>query len=73
MTSDPTGAALQEGARDTPRAEGHVLSAHHRGEEEPLLADVHVARRHHEGNDHRGERPLLGDAGTVLADAIVVC
>lgn len=38
------GAEVQEGARHAPRTEGHLLPAHHRGEEEPELRALHEPR-----------------------------
>ena len=42
----------EQGARHAPGAEGHVLSAHHWGEEEPLQSHVHQPGSYYKGDLH---------------------
>lgn len=51
----PDGIALHESARHASGAQGHVLFAHHRCQEEPELGVVHVVGRDDQGHGHRGE------------------
>ena len=47
----------EQGARHAPGAEGHVLSAHHWGEEEPLQSHVHQPGSYYKGDLHNRYSP----------------
>ena len=50
----------EEGPCDPSRAPGDLSLAHHRGQKEPLVHDVHVVGGHHQGHGHRGQHFRVG-------------